>query len=201
MKSLRLIACGIFLIGASLMAQSGSDASPAGTASNFEASAGYLFMSMTSPSTGRLNLSGVDANGIVQITPRWGGMVDFGFARAGEVPGTGHSDRVFSALVGPVFYVMQHPKTTVFVHALFGTAWVNSAVLVSSTSEFKGYETRFSYAFGGGFERAISGPFALRVTADYQRTSFVDSTLALEGQNNLRLSTGLVYRFGNRSTR
>lgn len=167
----------------------------------FEASAGYLFMSMSSPSTGRVNLNGVDANGIVQITPLWGAMVDFDFARAGEVPGTGHSQRVFSALAGPVFYLVQHPKTTVFVHALLGTAWVDSAVLVNSTSEFKGYETRFSYAFGGGIERALSGPFALRITGDYQRTTFVNSTLAMEGQNNLRVSTGLVYRFGNRATR
>ncbi len=124
--------------------------------------------------------------------------MDFTFARAGNVPGTGHSDRVFSGLIGPVFYLMDHEKTNVFVNALFGSAWVDSAVPVNTTTEFHGYETRFSYLFGAGFERAVTGPFSLRVSGGYQRTSFVDSKLAMEGQNNLRVSAGVVYTFGRR---
>lgn len=187
----------VFLLGAQLFAQSGTNR-PAGTASIFEASAGYVYMSMTAPSTPRMTLNGIDANGIVQFTPRWGGMLDFTFVRGGNVAGTGHSDRVFSGLIGPMFYLMDGEKTRVFLHALIGTAAVDSAVPITSTSYFKGYETRFSYALGGGVEHNVRGPFALRLTAGYQRTSFVNSTLALERQNNLRLTTSLVYRFGNR---
>jgi len=69
---------------------------PAGTASAFEAGVGYVFMSMTSAETPRLNLVGVDANSVLQFAPRWGAMVDLTFARAANVPGTGQPTR-FSA--------------------------------------------------------------------------------------------------------
>ncbi len=174
---------------------------PAGSLAIFEASGGYVFMSMTSPSTSRVNFNGVDGNALLHFTPRWGATLDLTFARSGILPGTNHSDNVFSALIGPVYYIKDSGKTGVFVHALIGTAWVDSAVPLSPTSEFKGYETRFSYAFGGGVERTLSGPFSFRVTGDYQRTSFVNPLLALEGQNNLRVTTSLVYRFGNRWSR
>ncbi len=127
-----------------------------------------------------------------------GGTIDFSYARAGNVPGTGHSDSVMSGLVGPVYYVKEGERTEVFLHALIGMAWVDSAVPVGTNAIFKGYETRFSYAFGGGVERPFFGPFAIRGTADYQRTTFVDSTLALQGQNNIRLMGSLQYRFGRR---
>lgn len=199
MQSVRRIAFCLFLFSSHLFSQSRIDGShPAATGPVFEASAGYVFMSMSSASTSRLNLQGIDANGLLHFTPHWGGMVDFTFARAGNVPGTGHSDRVFSGLIGPVFYLMDHEKTNVFVNALFGSAWVDSAVPVNTTTEFHGYETRFSYLFGAGFERAVTGPFSLRVSGGYQRTSFVDSKLAMEGQNNLRVSAGVVYTFGRR---
>lgn len=195
MNSLRTIVVCLFLLGMPLFAQNRT--TPAGTAPAFEASGGYVFMSMTSPAASRLNFNGIDGNATMQFAPRLGAQIDFTFARSGGVPGTGHSDRMFSALIGPVFYLRQHGKTDIFVHGLFGMGWIDSAVLVSPTSEFKGYETRFSYAFGGAYERTVQGPFAFRLTGDYQRTTFVNSTLSLIGQNNLRATVGVVYRFGN----
>ncbi len=192
--------CFFFLLAAQLFGQiqMGGER-PAATAPILEASGGYVFTSMTSPSSPRLNFNGINGNGLLHFTPRWGATLDLTFSHSGTISGTSHSDNTFSALIGPVFYLMDHQKTGVFVHALIGTAWVDSAVPINSTTEFKGYETRFSYAFGGGVERALgNGPFAVRVTGDYQRTTFVDSTLALEGQNNLRVTTSLVYRFGSR---
>ncbi len=199
MQRVRRIAFCLFLFSAQLFAQSRRDPDRyAATGPLFEASAGYLFTSMTSASTSRLNLQGIDANGLVHFTPHWGAMVDFSFARAGEVPGTGHSDRVFSGLIGPMFYLVDHENTNVFVNALFGSAWVDSAVPLSTTAEFHGYETRFSYLFGAGWERHVTGPFSVRVSGGFQRTTFVDSKLALEGQNHLRVSAGVVYQFGRR---
>jgi len=77
-------------------------------------------------------------------------------------------------------------------------AVVDSAVLASSTSEVSGYATHFSYALGGGTELTLSGPFAVRFTGDYQRTKFVNARLVSVPQNNLRVSAGLVIRFGSR---
>jgi len=60
------------LCGAQLFAQGElRGPAPAGTASAFEASVGYVFMSMTSAEALRLNLVGVDANSVLQFAPRW----------------------------------------------------------------------------------------------------------------------------------
>jgi hypothetical protein len=134
----------------------------------------------------------------MRFSQRWGGSADFTFATGNNVAGTGRRNNLFSGLVGPVFYLLDSGKNTVFLHGLVGIGIVNSAVPLNSTTVFKGYETRFSYAVGGGWERTLTGPFAVRITGDYQRTSFVNSTLALEGQNNIRVTTSLVYSFGNR---
>lgn len=199
MFSLRRISLCILLFSVQLFAQSSPGINrPAATAPLFEAGVGYAFMSMTSPSTSRVNLNGINADGSVRFSPRWAGAVDLTYVRSGGLPVTGHTDSVLSGLVGPVFYLAEHGKTTIFVHGLVGFAWVDSAVPISSTSFFSGYETRFSYLLGGGVERALTGPFALRAGVDYQRTSFVNSTLALEGQKNIRLTLGVQYRFGNR---
>jgi len=64
--------------------------------SALEVGVGYVFMSMTSAETPRLNLVGVDANSVLQFDPRWGAMVDLTFARAANVLGTGQPTR-FSA--------------------------------------------------------------------------------------------------------
>jgi hypothetical protein len=197
---IRIVSFCLMLCGAQLFAQSELRGNaPAGTASAFEASVGYVFMSMSSAETPRLNLVGVDANSVLQFAPRWGAMVDLTFARAAKVPGTGHSDRVFSALAGPEFFLTDRVRGNVFVHSLAGVALVDSAFLGADAFEFHGYAARFSYALGGGAEVMLHGPIALRVTGDYQRTTFVNSALEAVPQNNFRLGTSLVYRFGSRA--
>lgn len=194
---IRIILFCLMFCGVQLFAQSELRGNaPAGAVSAFEASVGYVFMSMTSAETPRLNLVGVDANSVLQFAPRWGAMVDLTFARAANVPGTGHSDKVFSALAGPEFFLIDRHRGNVFVHALAGAGLVDSAFLAPDGVEFHGYAARFSYALGAGADVTVHGPIAFRVTGDYQRTTFVNSALGNIAQNNLRLGTSLVYRFG-----
>ena len=69
---IRIISFCLIVCGAQLFAQSELRGNaPAGTGSAFEASVGYVFMSMTSAETLRLNLVGVDANSVLQFAPRW----------------------------------------------------------------------------------------------------------------------------------
>jgi opacity protein-like surface antigen len=56
--------------------------------------------------------------------------------------------------------------------------------------------TRFAYAAGGGADIALSPLFALRVTAEWIRSTFAD--FSDDRQNNIRISGGLVVRFGSR---
>src|SRR5579863_1966064 len=127
----------LFLITARLFAQAPmAKDRPAGEAPIFEAGGGYVFMSMTSPSTPRVNFNGVNGNALLHFSPRWGATLDLTFARAGNVGGTNHADNVFSALIGPVYYLHDGPKTGVFAHALIGSALVDSAVLITPTTEY-----------------------------------------------------------------
>jgi len=195
----RIFACVLWL-AAPLLAQAQSATSePAAGATGpaFEASLGYVYLSMAMPSQ-RVGLTGLDANGLVRFDSRWGATVDSSYAGTGNVLGTGHTGTVVSCLAGPVFYPVGHGQAGIFVHALAGISLVDGAVPVSGPYYLGGWVTRPSYAAGGGFEHYLFRPLAVGVQADYQRTTFANPTGALQGQNNLRLVTSIVYRFANR---
>jgi hypothetical protein len=65
---------------------------------------------------------------------------------------------------------------------------------VSGAEYVHGWVARPAYALGGGVERSVVGPFAVRITGDYLRTAYVDSTVAVQSQNNLRLTASVVFR-------
>jgi len=171
---------------------------PAATSPLFEASAGYTYFALDTPSHQRVFLNGFDANAFVDIRARWGLMADASYARTGDVLGTGHSGNVMSSLIGPAFYPAAYGNTRVFVHTLGGVSLVDSAVPVRGTYYLGGTLIRFSYAAGGGVERPLPGRLALRLGGDYVRTTFSDSTAALRFENNFRIVTSIVYRFGDR---
>ena len=195
----KIAVCILFLV-APLVAQHYVTSAPpaAATSPVFEASVAYTYLALDTPSRQRVGLSGVDANGFVDFNPRWGMMVDSSYSRAGNVLGTGHSGNVLSFLIGPQFYPVDFGNTRIFVHTLAGVSLVNSAVPVKGTYYLGGTVTRFSYALGGGVEHTVAGPLAIRVGADYLRTTFADSTAAMQFQNNVRFITGIVFRFGSR---
>src|SRR5258706_14442205 len=85
-------ACILFM-GAPLVAQRFVTRAPTVAASGpvFEASAGYTYLVLDTPSRQHVGLSGVDTNGFLDFNARWGMMVDSSYARAGNVVGTGHS--------------------------------------------------------------------------------------------------------------
>jgi len=70
-----------------------------------------------------------------------------------------------------------------FAEALFGGAHVSANNGISS-------DTSFATALGGGLDYRIFRPVAWRFQGDYVQTRFFDTT-----QNNIRLSTGIVFRF------
>ena len=197
---IRKVAVWIFLLVAPLLAQQlgTGPPPPAMTGPVFEASAGYTYLDMETSARQHMAFSGVDADGSIDFNARWGMMVDSSYVRAGNVLGTGHTGNVLSLLIGPVFYPVDSENTRIFVHTLAGVSLVNSAIPVTRTYYLDGTVNRFSYALGGGVERTLAGPLAIRVGADYLRTTFVNSTAAMQIQNNIRIVTGMVYRFGLR---
>jgi hypothetical protein len=193
----RVLLC-VFLFAAPLAAQSrwvGGPPAPA-TSPTFQAGLGFVYVSMPVPSQQRVGLTGLDASGLVRFAPRWGATVDGTYACTGNVFNTGHGANILSLLAGPQFYPV-NGRTGIFLHGLVGASRVGGAVPVSGPHYLGGWVARPSFAVGGGIEHGLLGSLTVRLQGDYQRTTFSDSTGAIQGQNNLRLITSMVYRFGN----
>ena len=196
----RVFASKVFLTIALItpaLAQNRRQSEPSTAASGpaFDVSVGYCYLGMRVPSTGTVNLNGVDASGGIQFARHWGAIVDSSYVRGSNVFGTGHDSYVLSALAGPVFYPFERGKARLSIRALGGAGLVDGAVPLNGPSYYlHGWVTRPSYAVGVGIERSLSGPFAIRINGDYLRTAFVNSADVVQLQNNLRVTASIAVR-------
>jgi hypothetical protein len=110
------------------------------------------------------------------------------------VPGTTHQAYILNTQVGPQFYPFERDKTRFFVRALGGAALIDGATPADKAHIYHGYLVRPSLAFGAGVERAVRGPFALRINGDYLRTLFYGGTGEVLPQNSFRITASLVLR-------
>lgn len=195
MKTVRNITVLLFALAAASFGQNVFAAGPPTAASGpgFAVSAGYTYVAMPIPTAGSVNLYGLDLGGHIDAASRWGVTLDASYVHASDVFGTGHNSYVLTALAGPVFYPIERRNTRLFVHGLIGAGLVDSAVPVSGTQYLGGWVARFSDAFGGGLEQSILGPFAIRVSGDYLRTSFADSNAVAHNQNNFRATVSFLF--------
>ncbi len=189
-----------FVLVVPALAQNQLQAGPPATAfgPTYDVSCGYSYLSSTIPSAGRVGLNGLDVTGHANFLPRWGVAVDSGYVRTSNVLTTGQSGYTLTFLAGPVFHLFEARKTQVFVHALVGAGLVDSAVPVTGTEYLQGWVARPAYAVGSGIERTVAGPFAVRLTGDYLRTAYADSTGDVRSQNNLRVTASIVFRLRDR---
>jgi len=190
----------VSLLAAPVLAQNRlqAGATPAAAGPTFDLGIGYTYVKMPIPGATSVNLDGIDLSGQINFHPHWGVTLDSTYARTPNVLGTQHAGYLLTFLGGPVFYPAGRGNTRMFVHVLGGMGLVDGAVPIAGTETFHGWESQFSYAAGGGVERPITGPLAVRVSGDYLRSSFFNSAGAVMPQNNLRLTLSLVFRLNNR---
>jgi hypothetical protein len=93
------------------------------------------------------------------------------------------NSRVLTVAVGPRVSV-HAGRFTLFAHALFGGAHITDSGAASNS------DTSFATAIGGGLDYKFIKGVAWRLQGDSLHTNFFGA-----GQNNLRLSTGVVLRF------
>ena len=143
---------------------------------------GYSYTRYDTPSFGFANTTGL--NGYT-FSPAYN--VIRGFGVMAELSGqykTGANLR--DVAVGPQF-LYARGNMLLSAHVLFGEA--RSLVQVGGPQE----DSSRVVSFGGGLDYTISSRFAVRAfQVDYLHTSLFNTT-----QNNLRFSTGLVYRWGS----
>lgn len=126
----------------------------------------------------------------------------------------------YTILFGPSFAYRKSERLQPFAHVLLGavnarakttskgTALVCGATGICPTilldgnslevtgSSIKMSDTVFGYAFGAGLDTKVATHWAIRAQADFIRSQFAD--FGDDRQNNVRVSGGVVFRFGSR---
>ena len=124
---------------------------------------------------------------------RWlSGVADIGGYSKHNILGNGVSGTLSTYLFGPRVSVNRYGRFTPFAQVLVGVAHANNNFLVTG-----GSQTPFSAAIGGGLDWRWTNHIRVRAgEVDYFLTHFNEVTPTnVQVQNNLRVSSGLVFRF------
>lgn len=150
-----------------------------------------------------MHLNGWNASAAGRLVPHVQALADFGGYYASPTvvlscavqgvpfhcPGPLHT-HIYNVLFGPQVSASMG-KLTPFAHALFGVAHIT--VSPGNSPSFS--DTRFADAIGGGGDYWLTHRVGLRVQADYfQNRLFSGGVESTPAQNNLRFSTGIVFR-------
>jgi hypothetical protein len=171
------LAVAILMLGSTL-------ANAQQSASKFDLFGGYSYFSgSTSGAGNRYSLNGWTAQGTYNLNHWLGATADFGGYYGSPF---GLSGNNYSFLFGPTISV-RTPRFTPYMHALFGVDRLHQKLIGGSVTD-----SAFGMAVGGGVDIPVKGGLAIRAG----QLDWLYSHHFSNGQNNLRVSTGLVYHFG-----
>jgi outer membrane protein OmpA-like peptidoglycan-associated protein len=137
-------------------------------------------------------------------------VADFGALTNSEVKFTGAytstvdvnnaNVNALTYLFGPRLSFRKYNRITPFAQALFGVAHANAVVLTPCTTGCTILPSQGTFAMtaGGGLDVRVHRHIAIRIVqAEYLMTRFQDYTTGTTAtQNDVRLSSGIVFRFG-----
>ncbi len=173
--------------------------------STIDVFAGYTFL-RAKPATSAapdFNINGGTAS--IAFNPQFGrgwlGFTgDFGGYHVGNIGSTSVDSNLFTYMGGPQVYIHDYGRVTPFAHILFGGAHSTGNAL-----GITGSRNAFAMAPGGGLDIRVTKHVSLRAgPVEYLLTNFREATPRPQGgtfggdrvvQNNLRVSTGLRWRF------
>jgi opacity protein-like surface antigen len=155
---------------------------------------GYSYLRVNPGSVS--GLPGFNANGGSASVHYSGGHTfgvvgDFGGYHVGNIGGVPVSGTLYSYLFGPRFTYHGGSRITPYAQALFGGARTSGSAFSGSSTQ-----NSFAMALGGGVDAKIADHVAVRLgQLDYLLTRFDSSGTGRTNQNNLRVSTGVVFRW------
>ena len=156
--------------------------------------AGYSYV-RANPSTSGVdsfNLNGGNASVAYNATHWLSGVADFGGYHANNILGTGVDGTLSTYLFGPRVSYRHSDRFTPFGQVLFGVAHIGG----SNGLAFSSSNNSFAMTVGGGVDVKVADHFSLRpIQVDYLLTHFNEFSLGAQNQNNLRVSTGVVFHF------
>jgi opacity protein-like surface antigen len=175
-----LILCGLILLAtASTKAQENKGFDVSGTYQ-------YVRINPGNGATGA-NCQGGSGSVAAYLTSQVGLVGDFGACKVTGLP-TGATSHEMNYLFGPRMYFPTHGRLVPYVQALFGGERLSAGVTgVGSRST-----NAFAMTFGGGADITLTRHVSFRaIQVEYLYTHFGGAS-----QNNMRLESGLVWRFG-----
>jgi opacity protein-like surface antigen len=140
------------------------------------------------------NLNGGEASLAYNANRCFSGVIDFGGYRTSQLisgePGD-FKGNMWTYLFGPRISYRHLGRFTPFAQTLFGIAHATSDTFLV------GNQTNFAMTVGGGFDYRLSHRLSVRlIQADYLLTRFKEfEASGRPTQNNVRLSTGVVFHF------
>src|ERR1035437_825204 len=149
----------------------------------------------------------LNLNRYLGIVGDFGGFNDTQLRLSGTNPAVvaDSSGTMYTFLAGPRLSFRNHERVTPFVQALFGGIRA-SAVTISSNCTDVGctpmpVENKFAMTAGVGLDVRVHRHLAIRIIhAEYLMTKFADTNTGTNAsQNDMRLSAGIVFRFGGHS--
>jgi peptidoglycan-associated lipoprotein len=165
----------------------------------WEVGAGYNFVHTNAPPSGCgcFSMNGGTASIARPFTPSFSIVGEFNGITNGNVNASGHSLTLLSYLAGPRYRLSTaRGRFSPFAQALVGGVHASGALYAPSGSA-SGSANAFAASVGGGLDVALNRHVALRlVEADYLLTLLPNGVNSR--QNNLNLTTGVVFRFGTR---
>ena len=137
------------------------------------------------------NLHGGSASVAYNANGWLSGVADFGGYHANNILGTGVDGTLSTYLFGPRISYRRHERITPFAQTLFGVAHASGSGFGAS-----GTSNAFAASLGGGVDVKLFHRLSFRAAqVEYLLTRFPETTTSRETQNNLRVSTGVVFHF------
>jgi|SRR5215472_3804342 len=175
-----MIACGLLLLAAaSAKAQEGQ---------GFEVSGNYQYVRFN-PGNGASGINCQGGSGVfgAYLTSQVGVIGEFGGCKVTGLP-SGVSSHEMDYLFGPRLHFPSHGRVLPFVQVLFGGERLSAGVTGAGSAS----SNTFAMTAGGGADVTLSQHVSLRaIQVEYLYTHFGGAS-----QNNLRIQTGIVWRFG-----
>ena len=156
--------------------------------------AGYSYV-RANPATGAgdsFSLNGGSASIAYNFNKWLSGVADFGGYHTTNGLASGLDGTLSTYLFGPRVSYRRFRRVTPFGEVLFGVAHTGASLLNTANSQ-----NAFAMTVGGGVDYRVSSRFSIRpLKVDYLLTRFNElNTISTQNQNNLRVSTGIVFHF------
>jgi opacity protein-like surface antigen len=156
--------------------------------------AGYSYVRANPATSGAdsFSLNGGNASIAYNVNNWLSGVADFGGYTNTNILGSGASGTLSTYLFGPRVSYRRYGRVTPFGEVLFGVAHTGASLLATNNSQ-----NAFAMTVGGGFDYRINSHWSVRAAkVDYLLTRFNEfGSTNTQSQNNLRVSTGVVFRF------